>query len=111
MSEQLKECPFCGSTESQIHSHIVTKRCRITVLDWFVRCSNCEAEGPGETSKGFAIEAWNKGTPRYHRVFKLEDALRRIRDCDFEYTGNWEEGMRAIAREALDGCRCEEVQG
>jgi len=40
---------------------------------------------------------------RYHRVFKLEDALRRIRDCDFEYTGNWEEGMRAIAREALKG--------
>jgi len=109
MSEQIKECPFCGSTESQIHNHIVTNHFRITVLDWFVRCSSCEAEGPGETSKGFAIEAWNKGTPRYHRVFKLEEALRRIRDCDFEYTGNWEEGMRAIAREALDGCRWWEV--
>ena len=56
------------------------------------------------------IERLNEAR-RYHRVFKLEDALRRIRDCDFEYTGNWEEGMRAIAREALDGCRCGEVQG
>jgi hypothetical protein len=35
-------------------------------------------------------------------VHKLETALMRIRDCDFEYTGNWGEGMRAIAREALE---------
>ena len=111
MSEQLKECPFCGSTESQIHSHIVTKRCRITVLDWFVRCSNCEAEGPGKTSKGFAIEAWNKGTPRYHRVFKLEEALRRIIETtgDVPYDPNIHIACKRIAREALNGCRCGEV--
>ena len=36
------------------------------------------------------------------RIQKLETALMRIRDCDFEYTGNWGEGMRAIAREALE---------
>jgi hypothetical protein len=35
------------------------------------------------------------------RVKHLGYALERIRDCDFEYNGNWEEGMRAIAREAL----------
>jgi Lar family restriction alleviation protein len=111
MSEQLKECPFCGSTDSRIHNHVVTNQFTIVGLQWFVQCIGCDVEGPSADSKEFAIEAWNKGTPRYHRVFKLEDALRRIRDCDFEYTGNWEEGMRAIAREALDGCRCEEVQG
>ena len=110
MSEQLKECPFCGSTDSRIHNHVVTNQFTIVGLQWFVQCIGCDVEGPSADSKEFAIEAWNKGTPRYHRVFKLEDALRRIRDCDFEYTGNWEEGMRAIAREALDGCRCWEVQ-
>jgi Lar family restriction alleviation protein len=102
MSEKLKECPFCGSTESQIHNHIVTNHFRITGLDWFVRCSNCEAEGPGADSKKFAIEAWNKGTPRYHRVFKLEEALKRIRDCDWAQLGGPPKWLSEIAREALE---------
>lgn len=101
-NEQIKECPFCGSTDSRIHNHVVTNQFTIVGLQWFVQCIDCHVEGPSEDSKEFAIKAWNTGTPRHHRVFKLEEALRRIRDCDFEYTGNWEEGMRAIAREALE---------
>lgn len=38
---------------------------------------------------------------RSHVLERYESALKRIRDCDFEYNGNWEEGMRAIAQEAL----------
>lgn len=35
-------------------------------------------------------------------IEKLEEALQRIRDLNFEYTGNWQEGMQQIAREALE---------
>ena len=38
---------------------------------------------------------WNR------KITDMEIALTKIRDCDFEYNGNWEEEMRAIAREAL----------
>ena len=99
----IKECPFCGSSESQIHNHVVTNHFRITGLDWFVQCSNCKTEGPGADSKEFAIRVWNEGTPRYHRVFKLEEALKRIRDCDFVITlPDRMDAVRKIAREALE---------
>jgi Lar family restriction alleviation protein len=100
--EQIKECPFCGSTDSHIHNHVVTNHFRITGLDWFVQCCNCKTEGPGADSKKFAIEAWNNGTPRYHRVFKLEEALRRIRDHDKIILSDHMDAVRAIAREALE---------
>jgi Lar family restriction alleviation protein len=100
----IKECPFCGFAESQIHNHVVTNHFRITGLDWFVQCSNCKAEGPGADSKEFAIKTWNEGTPRYHRVFKLEEALRRIIETrgDVPYDPNIHIACKRIAREALE---------
>ncbi len=111
MSEQLKECPFCGATDFRIHNHVVTNQFAIVGLEWFVQCIGCDVEGPSADSKEFAIEAWNKGTPRYHRVFKLEEALRRIIETtgDVPYDPNIHIACKRIAREALDGCRCWEV--
>lgn len=101
----IKECPFCGSVDTRMHNHVVTNKWKIVGLEWFVQCLDCHVEGPSEDSREFAIKAWNEGTPRHHRVHKLEEALKRIRDCDWggqnaEILSHWE--MRQIAREALE---------
>jgi len=102
----IKECPFCGSTDSRIHNHVVTNQFTIVGLQWFVQCIGCDVEGPSADSKEFAIKAWNEGTPRYHRVFKLEEALKRIRDCDWpgpaSFMGSRADWMQKLAREALE---------
>jgi len=79
----LKECPFCGSTDVEV--------LEILVRAWSGKCKTCDTLGPAE----FAVKAWNEGTPRYHRVHKLEEALKLIIE-----TG--ERSSLAIAREALE---------
>jgi hypothetical protein len=86
----IKECPFCGSTEIEVSE--------ILIGAWSAKCDNCDTLGPEKDSAEFAALAWNKGTPRHHRVHKLEEALKRIRD----YHGNWALSMRQIAKEALE---------
>jgi Lar family restriction alleviation protein len=98
----IKECPFCGSTDTRIHNHVVTNEWKIVGLEWFVQCLDCHVEGPSEDSREFAIKAWNKGTPRHHRVHKLEEALKRIRDHDKIILGEHMDQVRQIAREALE---------
>jgi Lar family restriction alleviation protein len=90
----LKECPFCGMTFT------LSVSC-ISRFDHSVECSHCGAIGPEEDSAEFAIKAWNEGTPRYHRVHKLEEALKRIRDCDLPGAKGWLQ-MQNIAKEALE---------
>lgn len=86
----IKECPFCGSTEIEVSE--------ILIGAWSAKCDNCDTLGPEKDSAEFATLAWNEGTPRHHRIHKLEEALQRIRD----YHGNWALSMRQIAREALE---------
>lgn len=52
MNEELKPCPFCGSTkvESTFMGHGA-----LAVL-----CYECEAEGPPRENEKDAIAAWNK---------------------------------------------------
>ena len=83
----LKECPFCGSTDVEV--------LEILVRAWSGKCKTCDTLGPEEDSEEFAALAWNKGTPRYHRVHKLEEALKLIIE-----TG--ERSSLEIAREALE---------
>lgn len=91
----LKECPFCGSTDVEV--------LEIVVRAWSGKCKTCDTLGPEEDSEEFAALAWNKGTPRHHRVHRLEAALKRIRDCDFVITlPDRMDAVRAIAREALE---------
>lgn len=92
----IKECPFCGSTDAtEVNASLGN--------DWSVCCNQCGAIGPDEDSAEFAVKTWNEGTPRYHRVHKLEEALKRIRDCDWVITlPDRMDAVRAIAREALE---------
>jgi hypothetical protein len=85
----IKECPFCGSTEIKV--------CEIFIRAWSAKCDNCDTLGPEEDSAEFATLAWNKGTPRHHRVHKLEAALERIAKGS-----GCREIANQIAREALE---------
>ena len=92
--QQIKECPFCGSTDIEVSE--------ILVGAWSAKCDNCDTLGPEEDSAEFATLAWNKGTPRHHEVHRLRAALKRIRDHDKIILGEHMDQVRAIAREALE---------
>ena len=49
MSEQLKSCPFCGSTVLDMHH----------TMKYWVVCEICHAEGPTRSKKDEAVQAWN----------------------------------------------------
>lgn len=55
MNDELKPCPFCGSTDLRIHksdTHLPVR---------FVMCNNkdCNTEGPTDLGESGAIEKWN----------------------------------------------------
>ena len=86
MSDELKNCPFCGSTDIAASYHSP-----------FVVCGNCNAYGPGnaDSTEAEAIAAWNT------RVDD-ENAARGLRDlfgvwkadepkiCELEETESYE---------------------
>lgn len=57
MSDALKACPFCGSSNTEVRNFKSI---------WFVVCNECNADGPAEDNKGAAIEAWNTRRTRRH---------------------------------------------
>jgi len=50
MSEELKPCPFCGSTNLGF----------LSLFAWEVQCNLCLAEGPKADTREEAIAAWNR---------------------------------------------------
>jgi len=92
----IKECPFCGSTETHVIKAIVGN-------DYSVECMTCESIGPSQDGVDVAVKSWNEGSPRWIQFFKMQDALKRIRDCDFVITlPDRMDAVRVIAREALE---------
>lgn len=53
MPNELKPCPFCGS--KRIHLVDASE-----LGNNWVRCDNCETEGPCHLTEQNAIEAWNR---------------------------------------------------
>ena len=53
MTEELLPCPFCGSTDVEVHS---TDRTHVKV----VTCGSCYAESGGSETYIEAVELWNK---------------------------------------------------
>ncbi|HLX53229.1 MAG TPA: Lar family restriction alleviation protein [Aquella sp.] len=63
MSE-IKNCPFCGSSETQFISDD---------YEWFCHCVDCDSRGPSvngisDDHKNYAIKLWNE------RILKIRDA-------------------------------------
>lgn len=57
MSEELKSCPFCGSTNSLKVFGANTDD--TLVLSSYVSCEGCHSEGPIKKTIPAAITAWN----------------------------------------------------
>lgn len=60
--EELKPCPFCGSSRVEVVGHFP-----------FVRCKECEAETDNYDDKEAAAEAWNTRAERTCHPFVSPD--------------------------------------
>ena len=58
MSDEIKDCPFCGSSSQVVRRHPEMGRRECVV------CENCNACGPASNSQDNAIRAWNKGAKK-----------------------------------------------
>ncbi|WP_086650833.1 Lar family restriction alleviation protein [Acetobacter cibinongensis] len=57
MSDELKACPFCGDAHKLVATD--TDEVSALVLNNWVSCENCYAEGPVRAKRSEAITAWN----------------------------------------------------
>lgn len=78
---ELKPCPFCGSTDTEVVSSTLMAG-RHAVF-----CSSCKAHGPVVKSKRYAVPAWNKRA----------DWIHGVTDCD-EVVSENDQLVRADAR-------------
>lgn len=65
-SDELKPCPFCGSTDIEENATAVISGRTTESQSGWVECRTCTAEGPTEeVSEGFqpARDAWNRRAP------------------------------------------------
>ena len=72
MSQTIKPCPFCGSTDIDCNGH-------------FVSCADCHSSGPDETlpDRDWVIARWNR-RPEEDR---LHDEIERLKMCLAELEG------------------------
>lgn len=68
MSRELKECPFCGSSDICTDRHL--SRMDST---FYPTCTNCGTVGKYGTTKEEAIKAWNT-----RKDTRVEEALKEI---------------------------------
>ena len=61
---ELKPCPFCGSTDHHHIASVLNGRSQ-------VHCEYCGSEGPVCESEASAIAAWNRRTPAPANVCPL----------------------------------------
>lgn len=54
--DELKRCPFCGSTHQRVKP--------VWKTYWFVACDCCKAGGPVAKTKDDAIGMWNARAPK-----------------------------------------------
>lgn len=92
---KIKQCPFCGSTETQVIKAIVGN-------DWSVECMTCDSLGPSQDGADTAVKSWNEGSSRWKQFFKMQDALKQIGEREWELTLPNYIAIRQIAREALE---------
>jgi Lar family restriction alleviation protein len=84
MSEELKPCPFCGSTDEEVWQ-----------VDEYVKCNDCEAEGPWSFEQGEteAVELWNRRADPLERLeaWRMEDDRRRTYELHAPLAGgDWQ---------------------
>ena len=55
MNDELKPCPFCGSSDVKVMTAVVNEYRTL----WAAICQKCDAWGPTDLGKSGAAEAWN----------------------------------------------------
>jgi Lar family restriction alleviation protein len=104
MSDNLKACPFCGSSDV----HIVKDNYGNSL--WWVACYNCGAESKPHKSIAEAVEAWNRRTPDLSAALEAlaveVDALTFQIETD-EYRRGWNSALNEI--EAIINAKKEAV--
>lgn len=76
MSEELRECFFCGHDEARVIvvDEVTDAGCEeATVPLYAASCPYCGAAGPMALSEGEAVEAWNRRAGRTCRDFGGEE--------------------------------------
>lgn len=67
MEEELKPCPFCGGTNTEVLNLLEEEpeleEIGYTERNWHVRCNSCYALGGCRRTREEAIETWNRRTP------------------------------------------------
>ena len=69
MSEELKPCPFCGSSKIEVTVATIPEEALSDELEsdhksYAVVCLDCGGCGVSEDTEGAAITAWNKRPPK-----------------------------------------------
>jgi Lar family restriction alleviation protein len=104
MSEELRECPFCGSEDIEIYHNSFSD-------DWAVECRECGGERNRLWDEASAVELWNtrpaedslrEETERLKdRVKRLEFLLSKIQKTSTPHIGGisvCQAELRAINR-------------
>ena len=68
--EELKECPFCGSSDLMLDCE-----CVLGCKEFSVMCRDCGACGPPKSSMTEAEDAWNVRRPMNKMLSLYEEAI------------------------------------
>ena len=71
---ELKRCPFCGCRSVGV-GYIANRSV------YYITCANCEATGPEEPTKEYAVRKWNRVSENVyegHGNDRLVNALERV---------------------------------
>lgn len=94
----MKACPFCGSEKLEI------KESELGL--WYILCSECRAEGPGEGNQEDAVKVWGRRLPIVTGCPNCGGHGSRVR-------GPGDEGYRGASTyvSPLDFMECEVCRG
>lgn len=97
MSEQLKPCPFCGSTGITINGIVNSHR--------FMQCNRCLAHGPADPHALEALEnLWNNRpieNALHGRIDEMDDVMANM-GHDFDVLKAENERLRKVMSKCLD---------
>ena len=92
MSEDLKPCPFCGSTDLHMQD-----------VDRFLQCYNCDATGPWhiDQTEAEAVAAWNRRADPIARLEAWREEKPDLRTFEvysrtMQADGNWLVILRTV---------------
>lgn len=113
MSEELRECFFCGHDEARVIvvDEVTDAGCEeATVPLYAASCWYCGARGPMALSEGEAVEAWNRRAERTVRPTLYDDFCGCVNVC-CPTCGRTLSGPWSDVRDAVRSSKRRDVMG